>query len=196
MYIKKVETKEELLEVYKLTHDVYVTEGYCLAQPDGLLKHYPHLDNIAETKVFITIENNKIIGTNSFTTDGPKKLHVDEDFPFETEEVRQWCQQHNQRLSASWRIVTKESNRKSLKVLLELINISMIEFLDTADMVLFTFNPKHEKFYKKMLGLKTIAIGTAKSVGGASAILMEGDSDVMANKWSVVCKKRGLIFPV
>jgi hypothetical protein len=178
-------------QVYRLTHDMYVKEGYAKAQPDGLLRHYPHLDNIPETHVFVVEENGQVVGTKSLTFDGPAKMHVDEDFPEEVEEFRRLSKATNKNLAASWRLVTHPKARNSLRIVVELINITMEEgSKNHMHLVLFTFNPKHEKFYEKILGLKTVATSENCDAVSAPGVLMKGDARYMVNKWQRFCKKR------
>lgn len=191
--ITRIAEQEDMEQVYRLTHDMYVEAGYCQPQPNGLLRHYPHLDGIPETLVFVAEENGEIIGTNSLTFDSPAKLHVDEDFPEEVEKIRRMCNVTGRNLAASWRIATRPKSRNSLRTVLELINITMIEGAKHhMHMLLFTFNPKHESFYEKMLGLRTIATSENCNAVSAPGVLMKGDSRYMINKWVRFCRKRKL----
>lgn len=192
----RIARPEDMDVVYRLTHDQYVKEGYCDPQPDGKLIHYPHLDNIPETVVFVVEdEDGEIIGTNSITFDGPNKLHVDEDFPKEVEKVRRNGRKVGRKLAASWRIVTSPKTRNSMKVIMELIRVTIEEGCKQhAHEMLFSFNPKHEKIYAKLLGLKTIARGDCDAVNKAPGVLMHTDSRSMIVRWRQVCQKRGIPY--
>jgi hypothetical protein len=191
--IIRLAKKEDMEQVYRLTHDMYVEAGYCKPQPNGLLRHYPHLDDIPQTIVFVAEQDGKIVGTNSLTFDGPAKLHVDEDFPEEVEKIRRICNMTGRKLAASWRLATHPKARNSLRVVLELINATMTEGSNRhMNLLLFTFNPKHEGFYEKLLGLKTIATSERCEAVSAPGVLMKGDARYMVNKWVRFCKKRKL----
>jgi hypothetical protein len=57
--------------------------------------------------------------------------------------------------------------------------------------VLYVFNPKHESFYRRMLGLRTVAgPRVGHSVNGAPAVLMRGEMKEMAAKWAAVSVRR------
>ena len=174
MIIRRIQTTEELERVYRLTHDVYVKSGYCKSKKNGRLVHYPHLDNIPETTVFIAIKNGKIVGTNSITLDGPKGLHVDEDFLNDVNKVRA----EGRRLVASWRIVT---DCKGIKPVIELISKTTDYALNElkAETALFTFHPKHERFYKKFLNMRTIARNGCMKLDNAPAVLMRVDKETI-----------------
>ena len=175
MVVRRIQTTQELHDVWRLTHDVYVKAGYCKRRETGWLIHYPRLDNIIETAVFIAIENGRIIGTNSITLDGPKGLHVDDDFPKEVNKIRK----EGRRLVASWRIVT---DCKGIMPVVRLIKKTLAFGLNElwAETALFTFNPEHENFYKKYLNMTTIAkrdcIG---KLHNAPAVLMRADKETI-----------------
>ena len=123
MEIRKVSTAEEMDEVYKLTHDQYVKEGYIAPQPDGRLRHYPHLDGIPETTVLIAVDEGRVVGTNTLTLDGPAGLHVESDSAFKTiaSFYRIAAAASGTKLACSWRIVTHPEARNQLS--LSLIHI-------------------------------------------------------------------------
>ena len=86
--IRPIRGAEELDSVYRLTHDSFLERGYCQPQPDGPLIHYPHLDNIPETTVLVAVVQGEIMGTLSFTLDGPRGFHLDGDFKTECGRIR------------------------------------------------------------------------------------------------------------
>ena len=180
MIIRQIQTTDELHGVWKLTHDVYVRNGYCKPRATGWLIHYPRLDSIIETTVFIAIEGGKIVGTNSITLDGPCGLHVDNDFPKEVNKIRQ----ERRKLCASWRIVT---DCKGIMTVVRLIKKTISYALNElqVETALFTFNPDHESFYKRYLNMTTIArcdcIGKLKN---APAVLMRADKETINERRS------------
>ena len=177
----------DMWSVWKLTYDVYLEEGYCQPNDSGILQHYPHLDNIPETTVFCTKDDDGILqGTNSLTKDGPRGLHTEICFPEETAAVRYECYQNNLILGASWRIVTSPNNRGKCRVLMDLLSTSYAFLIQESaiNVCLFTFNPKHVDTYKKLFDIKVIA-GPKEdvSVVGAPAVLMLGEVWRQTVRW-------------
>ncbi len=186
MYIRKAVTREDFEAVWRLTHDAYVAQGYCAPQPEGMLKHYPHLDTIQETSVLMAFdENDRLVGTNSLTIDNPAGLHVDDDFKDMADQVRVECLRARKKMGASWRIVTDETVRDQISVMLDLVSETIDQGIrQCLDVLLFTFNPKHVRFYEQMLGLKVIAEPRfGRAVKGAPAILMRGGPTEMLKAW-------------
>jgi hypothetical protein len=192
MQIRRATTLKDLEAVWRLTHDMYVAEGYAEAQLDGMLRHYPHLDAIPETTVFMAEdEDGTLLGSNSYTVDGPAGLHVDDDFQDVADAVREECRRSGKRLGSSWRIATRPGCREHLYVIMQLISATLDAGRGVADTVLFTFNPKHESFYGRMLGLRTISEPRAgHSVQSAPAILMRGEMTDILARWERVMARR------
>jgi hypothetical protein len=180
--IKIADSIDELNKVYRMCYQTYVEEGYCFYNPAGTYCHYPHLDTIPETSILLLInEKDEIMGTNSLTLDSPARLHVDEDFPEETEKVRQECKKEGKLLAASWRILVTDGLRLRLKGVKALIKATIeLAFEKGVEVCLFSFNPKHENFYRKSLNLVTIAGPIPyEGAGGAPGILMRGDKEAV-----------------
>jgi len=171
--------------VYRLTHDAYVGQGYCEPQPDGMLRHYPHLDGIPETTVFVAEKDGVIIGTNSLTLDGPRGLHVDDDFPYSVAEVRRFCQADGERLGASWRIVTCQKAHESMRVVVELVDITIKKSIaEHVDVLLFSFHPgRHERIWRRLLGLTTLCHADRCKAVSAPCVLMMGTVSGIAANW-------------
>ncbi len=185
MLIRKATTPADLQEVWRLTHDQYVRMGYAAPRPDGMLRHY-HLDGIPETAVWVAEDDDgSIVGTVSLTEDNPAGLHVDEDFKDVVDEIRRECAAGGLRLSASWRIATRENLRNELGTSMALVAAIVEEVLARPHHVtLYTFNPRHESFYRRMCGLEKIAgPRPSRSVKGAPGILMRGDIEKVAAVW-------------
>jgi hypothetical protein len=188
MLIRRANTREDFEAVWRLTHDQYVRMGYAAPRPDGMLRHY-QLDGIPETIVWVAQdEGGEIVGTVSLTEDSPAGLHVDEDFKDVVDGIRQECAAEGKRLAASWRIVTRQDLHNELKVILALVAAIIEEAVARPyHVTLYTFNPRHEGFYRRMCGLEQIAgPRPSRSVKDAPGILMRGDKDKMAAVWSRV----------
>jgi hypothetical protein len=188
-------TADELPVVRRLVQDEYTRQGYC--RPEGGFSHYSHLDGIPQTTCFIALKRGQLIGTNSLTEDGPAELHVDEDFPEQVDAIRDECLATHKRLGASWRIVTADSARGSIGVVMDLINATVHHGAGRLDVILFSFNPRHERVYRRILDLETIAIGSCRALAGSPpAVLMRGDAQRILPRWQAVCRQWQLPFDI
>jgi hypothetical protein len=172
---------QDMEAVYRMTHDAYVKAGYCQPSKDGMLIHYPHLENIPETVVLVAKVDGKIVGTNSITIDGPHGLHCDVDFPDATDEVRK----EGRKLGACWRIVTTMEGHHHLNIVMSLIKESLRLMLEKGVQVgLFTFNPKHVSVYVKILHMKMVAFNQGTDgLTNAPSALMRLDREDVPQRW-------------
>lgn len=180
--VRPVRSSFELAEVYRLTHDTYVERGYCLPQPDGKLIHYPQLENIPETTVLVALQDGQVMGTVSLTLDGPCGFHVDTDFKPVCDQVRA----EGIKVGASWRIATRQALRGERQVVMALIGevVSYAFEVFELDTFLCTFNPRHERIYGRLLGMRTIARNeTCEGLKNAPAVLMRCDRATVPEKW-------------
>jgi hypothetical protein len=159
----------ELNTVHRLTYECYVAQGYCAPRPDGRFVHYPHLDNIRETTVFVAVRGREIVGSISVTVDGPRGLPVDRDFKEKVDGIRRW----GAPLGAAWRIVVKPGHRDG-EVLLALLQAAVRATVRLpAKVWLFALNPKHETRYQALLKFRTIARSEeTRGLANAPAVLM------------------------
>jgi len=175
MIIRPVRNEQEMDEVYRLTHDAYVEQGYIKPQPDGRLRHYTEVDAAPENMVLVALEDNAIVGTVSITLDGPAGLHVDHDFRAECDAIRA----EGRSVGASWRIITEPGHRSSMAVVVELIR-STIDVLNRFEVetILCTFNPRHERVYQRLFGMSTVARCTTVDEVASAAVLMRASIPV------------------
>lgn len=175
MQVRPIQSQNELDTIYKLTYEEYIREGYCPIQSDRRLIHFPHLDNIPETTVLVALIEDQIVGTNSLTVDGENKLHVDIDFPKEVSAIRA----EGRKLAASWRIIVDRQSRNNLLIIKTLILRTIRLALDLGiETCLFTFNPKHKRFYQRYLKMKTIAYSdSSRNLINAPMVLMRLDKE-------------------
>lgn len=194
MLTRIAKSSDDMRRVYQMTYRMYLQSGYIKPNRDAEYRHYRHLDRIPETSVFVTEDEGKIVGTNSLTVDGLAGLHVDVDFPDAVAMVRQACHLRGLSLAASWRIITLPEAREGFKIVLSLITATM-EMIGQKglNVLLFSFNPRHEGFYTRLLGLHTIGTGSCGAVM-APGVLMRGDSLLMARKWMRLCKSRNIPY--
>ena len=159
--IERLEHIDQLPIVWKLTHDAFVSEGYCAPQPDGLLKHHLALDITngqlnRNTTILISYVDDKPVATCSLTLDSEFGLHTDKAFRDETDRFRLECKQQGLILASSWRIVTTRD--VSPRITMNLIHETLLLSIEKdVDILLCTFNPKHKKFYCKRLGMEFVA---------------------------------------
>lgn len=173
----------DLEEVYRITHDAYVERGYCASRPDGRLVHYPHLDGIPETTVLVAVLDGAVVGTNSLTLDGPRGLHVDEDFKAECDAIRA----EGRRVAGSWRIATRAALRSETRVVMALIQATVDLLRDKGvETGVFTFNPRHERFYQRLLNMQTVARheGSVHGLQNAPAVFMRTTVADLPERWS------------
>ena len=165
----------DMSDVWRLTHKRYTEMGYCQPQPNGMLKHYPDLDETKDTTVVIARDRDgRLLGTCSYTLDGPAGLHTDKSFPVETSAVRGECLAAGLRLASSWRIVTREPSIPLVRALCRRTAEEMLD--DGVDACLFTFNPRHAKCYQRLIGARVIAESAGDpTVANAPAVLMRTD---------------------
>ncbi len=181
-------------EVWRRTYTDYLGSGYCSANSLRMLRHYRDLDCIAETSVFGTYANGRLIGTNSLTLD--KKglvLPGDYVFPDFLNEIRKECESEGKILGVSWRLVTAPEYRCRTKIVSGLINRTIEEIKEIGlDVLLCSVNPRHEGFYNHRCGFEKIA-GPKKesSVENAEAVLLRVDSDVLFQVWGEGYKRNG-----
>ena len=181
MQITIATTHEEMLPVWKLTHDAYVNEGYADPTPEGVLHHYPHLDGIPQTTVFTALENEQLLGTVTLTEDGPAGLSVDSEFKDLVDPFRKLpC-----KIASVWRLVTQPTIRRSL-VVMSLIG-KVIETCTEQNiyLVFLVINPKHEKFYNRMLCFQTISETREElAVKANPGLLLMTDLDKLQPCWT------------
>lgn len=181
MEIKLVKTKEELHEVYKLTYQEFLKKGYIDENEDKEFIHFHGiLDNIPQTSVFIALEDNKVVGTNSITMDSENGIHTMVDFPKTTMRERLT----GKVLASSWRIVVDHNYKHTLvikKLIKATIDLGLSKGTETC---LFTFNPKHAFIYQKLLNAEIVEF-TESTIGfhNAPAVLMRLDTKNIPSWW-------------
>lgn len=166
-------------DVYRITYDAYLDMNYCEYQSEARLIHYPHLDNIPETTVLVAVEDREVIGTVSLTTDSIHGLHVDSDYKAECDKVRT----EGRRLAAAWRLVTTDHDRRVVMDLIgHMVHVGVSFGVETC---LFTFNPHHERVYKRLLNMETIAnhSGSVHGLKNAPSVLMRLDKEACPLRW-------------
>lgn len=173
--LRGIRNRDELEDVYRLTYKCYVQKGYCKRNDSRMLIHYPHLDELSETAIFV-VENEEgnLIGTVSTTRDNRYGLHVDEDFLQESDEVRK----EGRSLASSWRIAVDQEYRSQSRVARLLVDGSVAYWhASNIETCLMTFNPAHEQFYARYLNCQTLSRKEGlHDLSNAPAVLMRWDA--------------------
>ncbi len=178
--VRPVNDTTEMEVVYRITHDAYVAEGYSDPQPNGLLIYNSHLDAIPETTVLVAVHEEEIIGTISWTLDNPSGLHVDDDFKTECDLIRR----EGKCLAGSWRIATRKRYQNQRTVVISLIQAVVDDYLHHGvDTSVFIFDPKHERVYQKLLGMRTVARRDAYKLTNTPVVLMRVEIAELPARW-------------
>jgi hypothetical protein len=186
MNIFEVVSSVDMTKVWELTYSVYLGMGYCNKNDLGLLRHYPYLDCIPETKVFAIEENGIMEATASYSIDGLHGLPMDHIFFDELNSIRKECREKGWRLGAGWRIVTRPENRK-IETLLKIINAIFKSGRNNLDVFLLALHPKHVKIYSRLLDLNVIAGPRDDiAVNSSPAMLMRGNVPQIVTRWQKV----------
>jgi hypothetical protein len=179
--VRLIRSSAELQAVYRLTYEAYLAEGYCIVRKDGRLIHYPYLDGIPETRVFGAFNaSGEMVGTHSWTVDGPSGLHVDDDFPIEVDSIRA----EGKLLGAAWRLVVAKHfrHRRTLYRLLSTTVRGM--FKSGLEVALSSFNPKHELAYTHLLRMVQVArCDETHGLEHAPSVLMRLDRGDVPNSF-------------
>ncbi|WP_305907230.1 hypothetical protein Q9L42_017035 [Methylomarinum sp. Ch1-1] len=153
--ISVLEDYSRLDEIYRLTHDTLAESGSIKRSENGRLRTCPHLDKIPETTILIAEKDNRIIGTITFTLDGPNGVHTDSWFNIETEEVRR---KTNGIIGSSWRVATEKDYRNSRILVLDLMkNAFKVGLENNCTVCLFTFLNKHIRIYQRIMAAEVLA---------------------------------------
>lgn len=165
-------TPRDMDAIYRLVHDAYVGEGYIDPLPDGRFTDHYRLDGIPQTTTYVAEQDGNMVGTISWTMDGPRGLHTDADFAEDTFEFRR----PGIVLGSSWRIATAQRLRGTAGIR---VVMGLIESTASAGLAagvtdaLYTFHPHHERVYAAMLGMTTLArIDESSGLHAAPAVLM------------------------
>jgi len=171
--IRPVRNLSELSEVYQLTHNSYVESRYATPHTSKMLIHYPYFDHLPETTVLVATLHDEIVGTVSYTLDGPSGLTVDEDFGPACQAERA----AGRTVAAVWRLVVDEKHRHQREIVTSLIReVIMGMRKHSVQSCFFAVNPKHAEIYKKMLNMREVAQKQiTKGLSNAPAVLLVGD---------------------
>ena len=114
---------------------------------------------------------------------------MDEDFKAECDRIRA----EGRRLCASWRIATKSTYRGTLKLVKGLIQETVSRVIAAECLTcVFTFNPRHERIYKRLLNMRTVARrgGSINGLNNAPAVFMRWDLESCPDTWLRTAEER------
>ncbi len=145
----------KLDEVYRLTHDTLTEAGDIPPQKEGKIVSFPEIDRIPQTTIIIAEQNDRIVGTISFTLDSENGLHVSKWFKKETEQLRKIT---SGRLGAFWRIATQNNYRKSRALVLDLMDCAFtVARNEKCDFGLLVSTYRHIRLYQRFIGAQILA---------------------------------------
>lgn len=181
--ITLVKTEQELDQVQRLVHDSYVKEGYIEPQENGKLVHFQNINQRNATHTLIAKCGDKIIGTASITMDNEYFVPIDKTFMEEYKQVRAT----GRKIAVIWRLVVGNNYRQHSRVVSKLIkNAINVGFTAGANTKICIFNQHHEKFYKKVLGMKVITRRDSLTcLNNLPATLMQLDKETCPSRWLI-----------
>ncbi len=180
--LRVASTVDDFAAIHRLIHDAYVEQGYIEPQGNGRLLYNAEFDQRPETVVLMVESEGVLLGTLSLTVDGPRGLPVDRDFNATCNLVRR----EGRPLGCVWRLVTRQGYVDERRLVLTLIGEIVQEGLARQiKTYLCALNPKHERFYKRLLNMKSLAY--CRSVQGlrnAPGVCMRGDVENLPPWWT------------
>jgi len=187
--VRPIHNLEELRQVYKLTHDCFVSTGYFQAHPSHMIVHYPHFDHLPETEILVAVMNGVFVGSVSVTFDGPAGFTVEEEFKEQCAAIRE----EGHPMATVWRLVVDPSVRSNRAVLISLVDtvVARIRERDVT-LALFAVNPKHERVYCHMLNMEVVARKLETGGRSAPSVLLRADADKIPVRREV--HHGGLVF--
>lgn len=142
-------------EIYRLTHETLVEAGDIQPGEMGKIVSFPEIDVAPETSIIIAERDNVIIGTISFTIDGPNGLHISQWFREETNTIRNAS---NGPIGAFWRIATERKCRGKRALVLDLMTYAFKEAIrKKCDYALLICTHRHFSFYQNFIGAEIVA---------------------------------------
>ena len=140
--IRRATSLSELLAAYKVTHDIFVEQGYIEPDPTGI-RVRPY-EALPETATFIAVAGESVVGVTTLVVDSPLGVPCDCAFRTEIDQLR--AQGRKVCEGTNW-LVTKEFQRSS--VLGELVRAVTAQALAKGCTDgLGCVSPKHAGFYE------------------------------------------------
>lgn len=159
----RVKTKDDFDKAHKIIEDMYSWRGYQTSK----------LESDDDSATFISKDGESVIGTITvwFNNNLPSGHHKE----IQTL-INNGCN-----ICELGRLAIFQSSLDARKFTALLFSIVyMVAFSLSADKIVMEVNPRHEKYYQKMLGFKTIKNSFCERVG-AESVLMVLDVDHITN---------------
>jgi len=162
-------TEAELPEIWRLAHDEYVRLGYINPQPGRIYIHYQHMECIEQTTRLVALVDGQVVGTFSYTVDGPAGLYCEVDFPREIRALRDAGEQ----IVSVWRIIVVDHAHRIASELMTEASRQIVELGEPT--VGCVVHPRHVNYYVKRLGFERVAeTKQTKGLAIAPGVLLLG----------------------
>ncbi len=179
--IRPVASEADLANIYRLVYDAYLEKGFIEPRNDPQLKYNAEMDDIPETTVLVVEGSGLLLGTVSVTVDGPAGMPADRDFKATADMVRG----EGRKLAGVWRLVTRCGYTDERNLVMALIGEAVQQAMEKGvQSCLCAINPKHEHFYRRLLGMKRIAYARSmKGLQNAPGVCLRCDEEDVPEWW-------------
>lgn len=180
--IRTAETEADMEGIYRLVYDAYLEKGFIEPKTVPRLKYNSELDGIAETTVLAVEGAGLLLGTISVTLDGPAGLPADRDFKTMADTVRR----EGRTLAGVWRLVTRCGYTDERNLVMALIGEAVqVALRHQVQSCLCAIHPKHEHFYKRLLGMTRIAYARSmKGLLNSPGVCLRCDAEDVPEWWT------------
>lgn len=161
-----------LRRAWQLVHRVYLEKGY--AEPDSSGLWYCLHDALPDTGTIVAFDGDEVIGTVSVIPDSPLGFPAEILYRDEVNALRESGRRPVE-IGSLAVCPTRERDTTIVTTLFDLLSLYARDVRGATDLII-TVNPRHEKFYTRMLLFERI--GPEKSynrVGKAHAVFMRLD---------------------
>lgn len=175
-------------DVYRLTHDTLIEAGDIQPKKERKFIAFPDIDHAPETTILIAEKDGVIIGTISFTLDGPNGLHISKWFKDETNYVRNTAQGS---IGTFWRIATDRNFRRKRTLVLDLMAYAFsVAIKEKCDFALLISTYRHIRFYQHFIGAEVIARKQSALDEGCVQVDTAMMGMHVLSSWGIFQKKR------
>ncbi len=169
IWTRQVCNLEELEEALRLVHDKYVRSGYMDPHPTGIRvgAHYA----VPTTTSYISQVSDEVVGTVTLFMDSALGLPLDPLYADLADTLRAT----GRRIGEVGMLADRRDKlERSISILLDLMKfVSSTARGEHLDDLLITVNPKHAKFYQRLLCFKAFGpVRRYEAVGNAPAVLL------------------------
>ncbi len=186
--------QEDMLAAYKLLYNQYLSYGYMSENTNNVRASL--WNTLPETYTVVAKKQGKVVGTVTYIVDSEQGLPMDE---FASEALGDLRKKKRILCEVSGlAIEKKQANSQTLMDMFQYGLVLMRHFIGATDYVI-TVNPRHEKFYKRLLCFKQIASPkSCHHVNNAPGIPMRLDlatlPNVYRNKYGLKQTARNMYY--